>query len=141
MFSDLVQECAMDNNSNNKIVTMSYVATGVLVGIVFFVLLEAAAAIATGSVGRFLSQDLVRHAVPVGAGIITWIILQSNKRVGVWADEVVTELRKIVWPSSRDTVAMTIMVCVMLLISGIVLGVFDIIGATVIDWFLHLKFF
>jgi preprotein translocase subunit SecE len=131
----------MDNTSNNKIVTMSYVATGVLVGIVVFVLLESAAAIATGSVGRFLAQDAVRHIVPVASGLITWIILQTNKRVGSWADEVVTELRKIVWPSRRDTVAMTVMVCVMLLISGIVLGLFDIIGATVIDWFLHLKFF
>lgn len=124
-------------NTNSKIITMSFVAAGVLIGIVFFVLLESLAAVATGPFGRFVAQDWVRHVVPVGLGIIAVIVLQVNKKVGVWADEVVTELRKIVWPSRRDTFAMTFMVCVMLLISGAVLGLLDVFSGTFIDWLLH----
>jgi len=70
-------------------------------------------------------------------GIVAFFILQFNKGTLAWADDVVSELRKIVWPSRKDTVAMTVMVCVMLLISGIVLGLYDVIGGTLIDWLLH----
>jgi len=35
------------------------------------------------------------------------------------------ELKKIVWPSRKDTVAMTIVVIMMVLISGVVFAVFD----------------
>lgn len=131
----------MENtNINNKIITVSFMVTGILLGIVTFVLVDSLAAIATGASGRFFGQDLVRHGLPVAIGIVAFVGLQFNKRVLSWATEVVIELRKIVWPSRRDTFAMTIMVCVMLIISGVILGAFDVISGSLIDWLLHHNF-
>ncbi len=127
-------------STNNKIITVSFMAAGILLGLVVFVLLESLAAIATGGFGRFAQQDIVRHGLPVVVGLVTFFVLQFNKKVLVWADEVTTELRKIVWPSRKDTVAMTIMVCVMLVISGLVLGLMDVLSASLIDWLLHHNF-
>jgi len=127
-------------NTNSKIITISFMAAGILLGIVAFVLVESTAAIATGGIGRFFGQELVRHGVPVVLGVITFFVLQFNKRILVWADEVVSELRKIHWPSRRDTGNLTIMVCVMLLISGGVLGLFDVLAGSFIDWLLHHNF-
>lgn len=127
-------------NSNSKIITISFMASGILLGIVAFVLIESLAAVATGAAGRFLGQELVRHGFPAALGLISFLVLQFNKKVLVWADEVVTELRKIIWPSRRDTVQMTIVVCVMLIISGLVLGAFDVLSGSFIDWLLHHNF-
>jgi len=127
-------------NSNSKIITISFMACGILIGIVAYVLLESLAAVATGSIGRFFGQEIVRHGFPVGLGLISFFVLQFNKKIVSWADEVVSELRKIIWPSRRDTIQLTIMVCVMLMISGLVLGAFDVLSGTFIDWLLHHNF-
>lgn len=127
-------------NTNSKIITVSFMIAAILVGIVIFVLLESTAAISTGGLGRFVSQEWVRHGFPVVIGIIAYFLLQFNKKVLVWADEVVTELRKIVWPSRRDTTAMTIMVCAMILIAGFLLGTYDAVSGLFIDWLLNHNF-
>lgn len=127
-------------NTNNKIITVSFMMAGILLGVVVFVMLESMAAIATGALGRFAAQESVRHGLPVVIGIATFFLLQFNKKVTFWADEVVTELRKIVWPSRKDTFAMTTVVCVMLLVSGFVLGLMDVLSAKVIDILLHMTF-
>ena len=129
----------MEKN-NNKVIMVSFLITAILVGIVVNVAMETAAAVATGAFGRFVSGDLVRHGVPVLAGLATFFALEFNKSVFTWADEVVAEIRRIVWPSRKDTVAMTIVVCIMLLISGVTLGLFDFVSGTVIDWLLHRNF-
>lgn len=125
--------------TNSKTITVSLMAGGILVGITFSVLIDALAAIATGPVGRFLAQDWVRHGLPVVAGLAFFLSLQFNKTALAWADEVVTEISRVVWPSRHDTMAMTIAVCIMLLISGIVLGILDVVSGTVIDWLLQLN--
>jgi preprotein translocase subunit SecE len=127
-------------NTNSKIITISFMAAGILLGIVAFVLIESLAAVATGSVGRFFAQEVVRHGFPVAIGVVVFVVLQFNKGVLSWADEVVSELRKIVWPSQRDTVQMTIMVCFMLVISGALLGALDVLSGSFIDWLLHHNF-
>jgi preprotein translocase subunit SecE len=127
-------------NTNNKIVTISLMFTGILVGLVVFVLLDSLAALATGSLGAVVGKEIVRHGLPVAVGISTFFVLQFNKKVVAWAEEVVIELRKIVWPSRKDTMTMTMVVCVMLLISGLVLGFMDVLSASVIDWLLHHNF-
>ena len=129
----------MEKN-NNKIIMVSFLITAILVGIVVTVMMETAAAVATGAFGRFVSGDIMRHGLPVVAGFAVFFFLEFNKSVFTWADEVVAEIRRVVWPSRRDTVAMTVVVCIMLAISGVTLGIFDVISGTVIDWLLHRNF-
>jgi preprotein translocase subunit SecE len=127
-------------NTNNKIITVSFMITGILIGIVINVLLEALIAVSTGGFGRFVAQDFIRHGVPVAVGFGVFLALEFNKAIFAWADEVVVEIRRVVWPSRKDTTAMTILVCVMVLISGIALGLLDVFSGTLIDWLLHLNF-
>lgn len=128
-------------NTNKKVITVSFLLAGILIGIVVSVLMETLGAVTTGAFGRFVSQDAVRHGLPVVIGFATFLILQLNKRVNFWADEVVTELARVVWPSRKDTTAMTVMVCVMLLISGVFFGLLDVVSGTLIDWLLHQNLF
>ena len=126
----------MENN-NNKIATVSFMLAAVLIGIVVSVLMNTLAAITTGGFGRFVAQDVVRHGLPVTIGLVCFFVFQFNKTVTTWADEVITEIRRVVWPSRKDTVAMTIVVCVMLIISGVFFGILDVVSGSVVDWVLH----
>jgi preprotein translocase subunit SecE len=129
----------MENNTN-KVVSVSFMVVGILVGFVVSVMIDTLAAIATGATGRFFAQETVRHGLPVLVGLGLFLLLQFNKKIHSWADEVVTEISRVVWPSRKETVAMTIMVCVMVIISGLCLGVLDIFSGSMIDWLLHRDF-
>lgn len=109
---------------NKKIITLSFMVAGVLAGIVVHVFLEIFST-NVAFIGRALSSDILAHGIPVVVGLATFAALQFNKNVLVWADEVVVEMKKVVWPSRKDTVATTIFVCILVLISGVLLGFFD----------------
>ena len=126
----------MEDKSNKKIMTVSFVIVAAVVAIVMNVLLDSLAA-TIGAVARFRSMDIVAHGLPVGAGIITFLYLQFNSKVLAWADEVVVEIRKVVWPSRRDTSAMTIVTCIMLIVSATFLGVFDFVSRNLIKIFIN----
>jgi preprotein translocase SecE subunit len=129
----------METN-NNKVITVSFMIAGVLAGYIAAFVLNTVAASTSGSVARTLSLDYIRHGVPILVGILTFLSLQFRKPVVDWADEVVAELRKIVWPSQKDTMNMTIVVCIMVLISGVVLGLFDFAASNVIDALINMNF-
>lgn len=113
----------MENN-NKKILTMSYLALAAIVAYTFGILFESLASIIPG-LTAYINSDFVRHIVPVLLGLVTFLILQFNPKINEFCDEVVSEIKKIVWPSRRDTVAMTIVVCVMVVIAGFTLATFD----------------
>ena len=131
----------MQQSSTNKTITISFMLAGVLVGIFVAVLCETIAALATGGIGRFFAQDLVRHGLPVLVGFVVFIVLQTNKGIHAWADEVVTEISRVVWPSRKDTSAMTVVVCGMVLLSGLFFGVLDAVSGAIVSWLLHQNFF
>jgi len=126
-------------NTNNKIITLSLMGLGILVWLVTKILMQTAAGMVGGPVGRALNTDFAMHVVPVLLGLLTFGLLQFNAKVMVWAEEVVAEIKKIVWPSQKDTVQMTIVVCIMLVIVGIIIGGFDILSSYAIDGLLNLN--
>jgi len=105
------------DSANKKIITMSFVALAFIIWLIAGVLLDTLAA-TFGFVRRATDSDLVRHGVPVGLAMLTFAILQFNPSILTWADEVVVEIKKVVWPSRRDTSAMTTVVCIMLIFFG-----------------------
>lgn len=123
----------MKNENNKKIITLSFVVAAFLVAFVVNVLMESVSA-AWGGMARVMAYDAVAHGVPVGLGLACFIALQFNKNVVVWADEVVTEISRVVWPSPKDTTAMTIVVCVMLVIAGFSLGLMDLLSNAGVKW-------
>lgn len=123
-------------NDNSKIITVSFVCTAIVAGLVVEVLFEALAA-TFGSVAAIRSTDAIRHGIPVGVGFLTFSILQFNSKIRFWADEVILEVKKVVWPTQKDTTTMTTVVCVMLLLAGVVLGAFDFVSGQVIKVLLN----
>ena len=125
------------DNTNSKIISLSFAAFSALLGLTFHLLLKALAG-AFGVIARIADADLVRHILPVAVGLVVFALLQFNPRVLAWADEVVVEIRKVVWPSKKDTWAMTLVVCVMVLISSVIVTVFDFVSGYVVNHLMNL---
>lgn len=123
-------------NDNSKIMTVSFVSAAIVTYLVVQVLFEALAA-TFGSVASIRSIDAVKHGLPVGLAFLTFASLQFNPKVRFWADEVILETRKVVWPTQKDTTTMTTVVCIMLLLAGLVLGAFDFVSGQVIKVLLN----
>ena len=111
-------------NTNSKIITASLAAAAVVLGVTIHLLIKAFAG-AFGVVARVADNDLVRHGLPIAAGLILFGVCQFHPKIRTWADEVVAEVRKVVFPSRKDTVAMTISVIIMVLISSVIITVMD----------------
>ena len=116
-----------DKKVQKKVVTMAFVGIAFVTATVFKVLMTSAAA-ASGVIARFYAQDWAQHTLPVAIGIATFIGLQFWPKARAVGEEAVTELLKVVWPTKQDTVAMTTVVCVMLLISSLIIGFFDFLS-------------
>ena len=54
------------------------------------------------------------------------------------AHEVVQEVKKVVWPSKGATMGMTTMICIILMVSGFVLGLFDLLSSALVDFILNI---
>ena len=125
----------MIKEENLKIVTISFIALSFLTGFVIRVIFETLS-VAFGFFANFYSMDLFRHGVPIMAGLGAFLIFQVNKSYQKLADEVATEVRKVVWAGKKELYSMTILVCVILIVSGVVLGVFDLLAGTGVRFFM-----
>lgn len=127
----------MESDNTKKIMTMSFVGLAAVAWITASVLLETASA-TFGAVARLSDQDIFRHGIPFAIAIITFLSLQLNAKVRVYSEEIITEVKKVVWPSRPETMAMTIVVCIMLIISGVLLGVFDLFSSYIVKYLINI---
>ena len=118
---------------NAKIITLSLVAVGFLTAFVVRVLFEVLA-VYFGPVALAYGHDWFRHGITVGSGLLVFLILQMRETTRVWLNEVVVEIRKVVWPTRPATMGMTAMVCVILMVAGFVLGLFDLASSAVVNY-------
>jgi len=120
------------DKTNSKVLTLSFAMLAAVAGWTLHLLIVAFSG-AFGVIARMADTDLIRHGVPLAFGLVVFSVLQFNPRLLAWADEVVAEIRKIVWPSRKDTVAMTIVVVVMVMISSVIIVSFDFVSGYVIN--------
>ena len=120
------------DKTNSKILTLSFALASALIGFTFHLLIKVLAG-AVGFVARAADGDLVRHGLPVATAIALFAALQFNPKVLAWGEEVVGEIRKVVWPSRKDTTAMTIVVIIMVAISSVIITVFDLLSNRLIN--------
>lgn len=118
--------------TNSKIITMCFVISGLIVGLMMSLLIKAFSG-AFAVIARAATSDLFRHGLPILCGFIVFAVLQFNPKIHKWAEEVVAEVRKVVWPSRKDTTAMTIVVVVMVLISSAIISSFDLISGYIVN--------
>lgn len=120
------------DKANSKILTLTFALAGALVGFTVHLLIKIFAG-AFGVVARAADTDIVRHGFPVFTGILVFAVLQFSPKILAWGEEVVSEVRKVAFPSRKDTTAMTIVVVVMVLISSVIISVFDVLSAFFIN--------
>lgn len=122
----------------NKLIAISFVIAAALFG--FVVSTTIRILINTwGSFARVANTPAVMHGVPIAAGILCFFVLILNPKIREWAGEVALEISKIVWPSIKDTRALTVVVCVIILISAILLSLLDLVSAQVVEFILDLE--
>lgn len=120
------------DKTNSKIITLCFVSLSVLVGFSLSVLLKALSG-AFGIIAKLSDNDLFKHGLPVAVALTLFLSLQFNKNILAWSDEVIAEIKKIVWPPIKDTRAMTIVVIIMVFISSVIISVFDIFSGFVLN--------
>jgi preprotein translocase subunit SecE len=119
------------DKTNSKILTLSFAAAAALIGFTLHLLIKIFAG-AFGVVAAATNSDIVRHGVPVGAAIAIFLLFQFHPKIHAWADDVVTEVRKVVFPSRKDTSLMTVSVIIMVFISAGIVWTFDMFSAYVV---------
>ena len=122
----------LNSNSNSKIVTLCVVAFSILIGFTLSTLLKALSG-AFGLIAQAMNYDWFKHGLPVVVALGLFASLQFNSKFLVWADEVIAEVKKVVWPPLKDTRGMTIIVIVMVFISSIIISVFDLFSSFVLN--------
>jgi preprotein translocase SecE subunit len=132
---NLTRERRRDMEDNKKAITVSFVAVGLLIGFVAHLLMQFLAQ-SFSFFARVETNEFLSNGIPVFVGALTFFLLQFNSKVVSFTDGVVAELRKVVWPSGRDTGLMTVVVVIFLVISGVVVGVYDSIWAYLINNFI-----
>lgn len=119
------------DKTNSKILTMSFMIAAAIAGFTLHLLIKIAAG-AFGAVARVTDADMVRHGLPVAFGLALFALLQFHPKILTWGDEVVSEVRKVVWPSSKDTTAMTIVVVIFVIIASVIITTFDLMSNEII---------
>lgn len=80
--------------------------------------------------------ELIREALPVVAGLLTFVILIRNTKVNEVLEDVVSELKKVTWPNFEDVKKSTIVVMVCILLASGILAVFDLVFGKVVTFLL-----
>jgi preprotein translocase subunit SecE len=74
-------------------------------------------------------NELLLQAVALGAAVIVGVVAYRSKRVFATTEEVTEELKKVTWPTRKETYYATIVVIVTVLIATLILSTFDAIWA------------
>jgi preprotein translocase SecE subunit len=74
-------------------------------------------------------NELLVQAVALASAIVVGIIGYRSKRVYATTEEVTEELKKVSWPTRKETYYATIVVIVTVFISTAILSIFDAIWA------------
>ena len=107
-----------------KWVNLSYLAVAALLG--FLVLTLANKVVGTYDLEtRVRNVELIVQIGSVVLGGILFFILYNNDRANQFMNEVVLELSRVTWPTQKETSSATFVVIIMVLISGMVLGLLD----------------
>ncbi len=117
----------------NKIMMVGFVCGAFLVGYTVQVL-NTLLSSSWGTYARVTDSELITYGAPVVVGFVFFLYVSFNKNIRDWAQEVIVEVSKVVWPSQKDTTAMTIFVCIFMILSGILLGMFDWVSGELIKF-------
>jgi len=118
-----------------KWVTVSYLAAAVLVGYVVFALSQRLAGVYDLET-RVRNVELILRGVSVLLAAIFFFVLLRHQKANTFMNEVMVELSRVSWPTQKETTSATMIVLVMVIISGVLLGFLDYLWTVLLKWVL-----
>ena len=118
-------------NQYQKWVNLSYL---LLAGVVAYIVF----ALGIRLVGQFDLEtrihniELVVRGASVGLGGLVFLVLWRHQQANQFMNEVMVELSRVTWPTQKETSSATVVVIVMVLISGAVLGFLDYVWTSLL---------
>lgn len=111
-------------NQRQKFVYGSFIAAAALL---YYIVFELASLIAGiyDLEARVQNADLILRGSSILLGFILFVGLWRSDRANQFMNEVVVELSRVTWPTSKDSLRATVVVMIMVLISGLFLGGMD----------------
>ncbi|MEZ4750208.1 MAG: preprotein translocase subunit SecE [Bdellovibrionota bacterium] len=88
-------------------------------------------------VRRLPGVGAAREVLPVVLGAVGFLIALSHRKLNVFMDEAVTELKKVTWPTREEVVRSTTVVIICILVAGLILAGFDLLWGKVISFLLQ----
>jgi preprotein translocase subunit SecE len=122
-------------SQHQKWVNVSYLVLAILLGYIVFSVSGKAVA-AYDLEAQFKSIDLILRGLSTLAGALLFLGLYRSDRANQFMNEVVVELSRVTWPTQKDTASATMIVIVMVVISGMVLGLLDYFWTQIMKWVL-----
>jgi preprotein translocase SecE subunit len=118
-----------------KWVNLSYLAAAALLGYLVFAL--SSKLVGTYDLEtRVHNIGLIVQIASVVAGGILFLVLYRNDDANQFMNEVMLELSRVTWPTQKETTSSTIVVIIMVLLSGLILGLLDYFWVTLLKWIL-----
>jgi preprotein translocase subunit SecE len=114
---------------------MSFLAVSVLLAYILFAGFFKLAGVYDFE-SKVKNVDLIIRFGSIGIGLLLFLILYKNETANQFMHETVTELSRVTWPTSKDTLSSTWVVLIMVLITGLLLGLMDKFWTLVIQWIL-----
>ena len=115
---------AQQENAPNKPVHLMYLCGAVIL----FYLLQWSIEWIWTFFGTPPTEFKITLMAAVGA-LVAGVVLYRNDRVYTLANEVAGELKKVTWPTMRETRAATVAVVIATFTAAVILGVFDYVWA------------
>lgn len=84
---------------------------------------------------RSTSAQVLINITPVFVGGLAAYITYRIDKIRNYLLEVIAEIKKVVWPNKKETWGATVVVIIAVIISGIVLGIFDLLSAKLLGVF------
>ena len=118
-------------SQHQKWVNLSYLALSIVVGYLVFAL--SVKIVGTYDLeARVHNVELIIRGISILATGLLFFLLWRNDRANQFMNEVVVELSRVTWPTPKETASATFLVLIMVLLSGMVLGLLDYLWTAVI---------
>lgn len=82
---------------------------------------------------RLPAIKFAQEAFPIALGVVIFLILTRHARANAFLEDVVSELRKVTWPSRDDVTKSTTVVVICIIIASFLLAGFDVVWGKVIS--------
>ena len=120
-----------------KWVSLSYLGLAVLVSYVVSVMSAKIVGVYDLET-RIRNIDWIMRILSLASGGIVFFVLYLNDKVNEFMNEVMVELSRVAWPAQKETSSATLVVIIMVIITGLLLGFLDYLWTLLVNGLLKI---